>query len=124
MRIITQSEKLKITTMSIIYSMPEIFRLSFAIFLIIWIFAIFFLNFFKGKFYSCNFSNDSKKFIQIDKLQNMYDCFNYGGRWENSKLNFDNIYESIFSLVVIFLRGGYMHLMNSSADSVDIGYIP
>ena len=63
--------------------MPEILRVSFAIFLIIWIFAIFFLNFFKGKFYSCNFSNDSKKLIEIDKLKNMYDCFNYGGRWEN-----------------------------------------
>ena len=54
----------------------------------------------------------------------MYDCFNYGGRWENKDLNFDNIFNSILSLAVIFLRGGYVQLMNNSVDSVDIGFIP
>ena len=39
-------------------------------------------------------------------------------------MNFDNIINSILSLLVIFLRGGYMQLMDNAVDSVEIGYIP
>lgn len=122
-RLITKNENLKITTISIVYAIYEIVSLSFVIVIMFFIFGIFFLNLFKGKFYSCVFSEkNTKYYIQPNTLISSYDCLNYGGRWENKNLNFDNIFQSLLSLVTIFLSGKYLNIMNSAVDSVGIGF--
>ena len=52
-RLITRSESLKISIMSLVYAMPGIVNLAIVIFMFFLLFGIFFLNLFKGKFYSC-----------------------------------------------------------------------
>lgn len=52
-RLITTSEALKISIMSLIYAIPGIGELAVVIFMFFLLFGIFFLNLFKGKFYSC-----------------------------------------------------------------------
>ena len=124
-RIITRNESLKLTSVSILYALQDILALTIFIFLIFLIFGIFFLNLFKGKFYSCHFINDEYKKLFIEKkLRTKNDCYNFGGNWQNSKLNFDNIFESIISLVFIALGGGYIEIMENAADSKQIDYEP
>jgi fucose permease len=57
-------------------------------------------------------------------LRTKIDCYNFGGNWQNSKLNFDNIFESIISLVFIAFGGGYIEIMENAADSKQIDYEP
>ena len=52
-RLITTSEALKISIMSLIYAIPGIGELAVVILMFFLLFGIFFLNLFKGKFYSC-----------------------------------------------------------------------
>jgi small neutral amino acid transporter SnatA (MarC family) len=49
--------------MSLVYAMPGIANLAVVIFMFFLLFGIFFLNLFKGKFYSCQFSGGSEEFI-------------------------------------------------------------
>lgn len=60
-RIITRNESLKLTSVSILYALSDILALTIVILLVFLIFGIFFLNFFKGKFYSCQFVEDEYK---------------------------------------------------------------
>jgi len=106
-RIITKNEALRLSVMSLIYSMPRIMNLAIVIFLFFLLFGIFFLNLFKGKFYKCVFSGDIRIYIDKNDLITMYDCYNFGGRWENTNMNFDNIQNSIFSLLVMCMNEGW-----------------
>ena len=100
-KIITKNEALKLSVLSLVYAMPGIFNLLVIIIIFFFIFGIFFLNLFKGKFYHCVFSYDIHQYFQNGSLVTMYDCYNLGGRWENSNLNFDNIFKSMLSLFVM-----------------------
>ena len=100
-RLITTSEALKISILSLIYAIPGIVDLSIVIIMLFLLFGIFFLNLFKGKFYSCQFSGGLDEYINNSQVITVYDCYNLGGRWENSNMNFDNIFEAIFSLLVL-----------------------
>ena len=57
-RLITRSESLKISIKSLFYAMPGIANLAIVILMFFLLFGIFFLNLFKGKFYSCKFSGE------------------------------------------------------------------
>ena len=52
-KLIAKSEPLKISLQSLIYAMPGIANLTVVLFGFFMLFGIFFLNLFKGKFYSC-----------------------------------------------------------------------
>ena len=53
LRMISRNEGLKLSVLSLIYSMPGIFNVTIVTGLFMMIFGIFFLNLFKGKFYYC-----------------------------------------------------------------------
>lgn len=52
-KLIAKSEPLKISLQSLIYAMPGVANLTVVLFGFFMLFGIFFLNLFKGKFYSC-----------------------------------------------------------------------
>ena len=48
------------------------------------IFSIIGVNYFKGTFYSCTWGElDLPDGISLDNVITKFDCFNYGGDWEN-----------------------------------------
>ena len=57
-KIITKNEALKLSVLSLVYAMPGIVNLLIIIFIFFFIFGIFFLNLFKGRFYYCKFSDE------------------------------------------------------------------
>ena len=54
MRLISNSEGLKLSVISLIHSLPGIMRVTIVSILFYLLFGIFFLNILKGKFYHCN----------------------------------------------------------------------
>lgn len=53
------------------------------------LFGIFCVSLLKGTYYSCNMTGLTEETIKI--VENIFDCINYGGIWENYPSNFDNI---------------------------------
>lgn len=68
LRMISKNEGLKLSVLSLIYSMPGIFNVTIVTGLFMVIFGIFFLNLFKGKFYYCKLHTSVADFIPMDKL--------------------------------------------------------
>jgi len=58
LRLISKSEGLKLSVVSLIYSLPGILNVTVVTMLFMLLFGIFFLNILKGKFFYCEF-NDS-----------------------------------------------------------------
>ena len=68
LRMISKNEGLKLSVLSLIYSMPGIFNVTIVTGLFMVIFGIFFLNLFKGKFYHCKLHPSVADYIPMDKL--------------------------------------------------------
>ena len=58
LRMISKSEGLKLSVLSLIYSMPGILNVTIVSLLFLMLIGIFFLNLFKGKFWNCDLSPD------------------------------------------------------------------
>jgi hypothetical protein len=60
------------------------------------IFMIIGVNFFKGKFYYCDYSYPKTNFKNFNSadLETKWDCLNSGGFWVKYDSSFDNIWSS------------------------------
>ena len=84
MRVISKNPGMKLVVNALLASIPSMTNVLIVCALIILIFAIMGVNFFKGTFFSCAPSFDPKaKEIDMDKIDTKKDCLDAGGRWEN-----------------------------------------
>jgi len=120
-RLISRSEGLKLSVLSLIHSLPGILRVTIVSLLFYLLFGIFFLNIFKGRFYYCNFYDNHKPHIDTDKINTKFDCLNYGGIWKNHDINFDTIPNSVWALFVMSTNEGWVDFMHMAVDSRLIG---
>mmetsp|Transcript_35371 Transcript_35371/g.54137 ORF Transcript_35371/g.54137 Transcript_35371/m.54137 type:complete len:153 (+) Transcript_35371:3086-3544(+) len=96
--------------------------------LVVFIYAIILISFFKGSFHFCWF--DKEQFLQeeIDQLvptvEDSDDCLRKGGYWTNAVKNFDSIAESIPVLMEIITTEGWLSVMYSAIDSRGVGLQP
>ena len=93
-RLISKSDGLKTSVISIVNSVPDIIRVTMIVSLCFLIFGIFFQNILKGRLYYCHFDESIVDRIDLNKVESMYDCVNSGGTWRNSDFNFDSILSS------------------------------
>ena len=124
LRMISRNEGLKLSVLSLIYSMPGIMNVTIVTGLFMLIFGIFFLNLFKGKFYYCELPAFLADDIGIKTIKKVHDCYNYGGIWKNPIIHFDNIISAIFALFTMSTTEGWVTVMNGAVDSVGIGMQP
>lgn len=89
-KLVFRNEKLKISVLSLIRGLPQIFNLLVLLILVYTIFGIIFVNFFKGKLYDCDVSKVNPHFdTSFVNITDIYDCENYGGTWYLLGQNFD-----------------------------------
>jgi hypothetical protein len=70
--------------------------------LFFFVFAIIGVNFLKGLFYFCETSQISELTnFNEDKLDDKWDCINYGGEWLSYPFNFDDIESSFVEMLLI-----------------------
>lgn len=122
---ISRNEGLKLSVLSLIYSMPGIINVTVVTLLFFLLCGIFFLNMLKGKFYSCTLHSTLEDHIDIrNKIDTLHDCYNYGGIWVNKIPNFDTIPSAITALFTMSTTEGWVSFMNDAEDSVGIGLQP
>jgi voltage-dependent calcium channel T type alpha-1G len=124
LRMISRNEGLKLSVLSLIYSLPGILNVTVVSSLFLLLFGIFFLNILKGKFYYCEFATDLHELIDMNKIDHKYDCINYGGIWKNKGTNFDDIINALSTLFTMSTTEGWVVLMNDAVDSRGIGLQP
>lgn len=122
LRMISRNEGLKLSVLSLIYSLPGILNVTVVSSLFLLLFGIFFLNILKGKFYHCHFPENLK--INMDLIDTKYDCVNYGGHWKNENIHFDDIPNALLSLFTMSTTEGWVVFMNDAVDSRGIGLQP
>ena len=66
LRMISKSEGLKLSVLSLIYSMPGIVNVTIVSLLYLMLLGIFFLNLFKGKFYHCDLPDAINENIKVE----------------------------------------------------------
>ena len=124
LRMISRNEGLKLSVLSLIYSMPGILNVTVVSSLFLLLFGIFFLNILKGKFYHCQFPDEISDFIKITSIDTKYDCINHGGLWRNKAINFDDIPNALLTLFIMTTTEGWVVFMNDAVDSRGIGLQP
>lgn len=77
-------------------AIPNIVNVIMIAALFFLIFGIIGVNFFKGLYYYCDFTNiKSLGVFKSADLNTKFDCLNYGGEWMPYDYSFDNIFASI-----------------------------
>ena len=101
---------------------------SLSCLLFIMIFASTGISFFAGKFRYWEVG-DSEMFklsdlIDMDRIDDKFDWENFGGKWENQKSNFDNIFLASLTLFEMMTTEGWLNVMYNGIDARGIDKQP
>lgn len=127
LRVISRNEGLQIVVNTLFSSLPALKNVMMVTALILLIFAIMGVNFFKGAFYSCQLSDSYTSDQQEQLLKGIKtkaECLSNGGEWKNATFNFDNVFESLMTLFGMMTTEGWTTVMFNGMDSKDIDEQP
>ncbi|XP_023372130.1 sodium channel protein type 7 subunit alpha [Otolemur garnettii] len=127
LRVLSQFERMKVVVKALIKTTFPALNV-FLVCLLIWLaFSIMGVNLFAGKFYECIDPTSGERF-PVSKVANKSECeglvFNESVPWKNAKLNFDNVGNGFLSLLQVATFNGWIDIMNSAVDSVEIDMQP
>nr|XP_012612502.2 sodium channel protein type 7 subunit alpha [Microcebus murinus] len=127
LRVVSQFESMKEVVRALIKTTLPTLNV-FLVCLMIWlIFSIMGVQLFAGKFYECIDPTSGERF-PISEVMNQSQCesllFNESMPWENAKLNFDNVGNGFLSLLQVATFNGWITIMNSAVDSVEVNMQP
>ena len=93
------------------YAIPSIFNVLLVC-LVFWlIFSIMGVQFFGGKFYKC--LDDDGERLEINMVDNKWECFEQNFTWQNSKIHFDHVGHAYLALFQgkLFFPSSYLASM-------------
>ncbi|XP_066090015.1 sodium channel protein type 7 subunit alpha [Saccopteryx bilineata] len=127
LRVLSQFERMKVVVRALIKTTLPAFNV-FLVCLMIWLaYSIMGVYLFAGKFYECIDPISGERF-PVDEVWNKSQCeslvFNESMPWENAKLNFDNVGNGFLSLLQVATFNGWLDIMYSAVDSVDVNMQP
>lgn len=105
--IITHYDGLNRAVKALFLSFWDILYLFAVYFLFIFLFTTIGVKLFKGTMWKCKNLNDQI----MEKIQTQHQCYDYGGDWENSDFNFDNILNGMDMLFAVANSSGWTPLM-------------
>ena len=88
---------MKLVVNALLASIPSMSNVLLVCALIILIFSIMGVNFFKGTFYYCDETSLPLE-VDYNSIDTKQDCLDAGGLWVNADQNFDNTLVSMFTL--------------------------
>lgn len=127
LRVLSQFERMKVVLRALIKTtLPTVS--VFLVCLMTWLlFSIIGVYLFAGKFYECIDPTSGERF-SVFEVMNKSQCenlvFNESMPWKNAKLNFDNVGNGFLSLFQVATFNGWITIMNSAIDSVDVDMQP
>lgn len=127
LRVISRNEGLQIVVNTLFASVPAMTNVFMVMILLLIIFSIMGVNFFKGEFYQCTF-DDSYTASQVkailERVIHKDDCIAEGGSWVNSDQNFDNVFVSLLTLFQMMSTEGWTNVMYNGMDSKGVNLQP
>lgn len=127
LRVLSQFEKMKVVVRALIKTtLPALNVFLFG--LMIWLtFSIMGVNLFAGKFYRC-FGPETEDSFLLSEVFNRNHCesltLNESFSWKKIKVNFDNVGNGFLALLQVATFNGWMDIMYSASDSVDVDIQP
>ncbi|XP_008582173.1 PREDICTED: sodium channel protein type 7 subunit alpha [Galeopterus variegatus] len=127
LRVLSQFERMKVVVRALIKTTLPTLNV-FLVCLLIWlIFSILGVHLFAGTFYECIDPTSGERF-PIYEVMNKSQCeslvFNESMPWENAKLNFDNVGNGFLALLQVATFNGWITIMNSAVDSINVNVQP
>ena len=104
------NKDMQILSTALVHAFPNIVKLLLFLVVFLFIFSIFSMKYLKGIMFKCSGLALDEAEIE-EKIDTMYDCFDYGGDWINHDLNYDNILNAFISLFQIVSGEGWSLLM-------------
>ena len=98
LRVINRFENLKLIVNCLFSTFSAMQNVLMVGSLLLLIFSIMGVSFFKGKFFSCQDLPVTITLAQICAIITKQDCLDIGGSWENANQNFDNTVEAMSTL--------------------------
>ena len=97
-------------------------RLFFFLVLILFIFGIIGVQFFKGVYWECLYDHINSS--HIDQIQDMQQCMDFGGDWVRLDSNFDHIGFATLTMFKVSLTEGWLDIMYRGIDSQGAEMVP
>jgi len=120
LRVIKRFENLRIIVNALFATFGAMQNVLMVGTLLLLIFSIMGVSFFKGTFFHCHFPSGVEEVKVITKD----DCINAGAEWQNSNMNFDNAMSAMNSLFLMMQGEGWTETMYKAMDSTGIGLEP
>jgi hypothetical protein len=121
LRVIQRNEGLKVAVHALLMAIPNILYVSVIASLFFAIFGMTGVNMFKGKFFNCQGITSN---VVLNKVDDKIGCSNYGGIWQNSDSNFDNIFSASSALFEMSTTEGWVAVMYMGIDARGIDLQP
>ena len=118
LRMISRNKGMKLVVTALLTSLPSMTNVLTVSFLLLLIYAIMGVNFFKGSFFHCA---ELPEGVAMDWVDNQWDCLDYGGLWENHDFNFDNVVNAMMCLFQMMTTEGWMEVMYVGIDARGVG---
>ncbi|XP_030637701.1 sodium channel, voltage-gated, type I like, alpha b isoform X3 [Chanos chanos] len=122
LRALSRFEGMRVVVNALLGAIPSIMNVLLVC-LIFWlIFSIMGVNLFAGKYYYCVNTTTGERF-DIKVVNNMTECHalvNDSARWDNVKINFDNVGAGYLALLQVATFKGWMDIMYAAVDSRDL----
>ena len=90
--------------------------------LVLVLFGIQGVTFFKGKFYNCSTDNLPEEVLA--NIHNMWDCYDVGGEWVRFNANFDDIGNAVITIFNLMTTEGWIDVMWKAVDTTEIYSVP
>ncbi len=121
-KIVSMSRKLQAALKAFLKSVSQMLKIILIGSIFILIFAVIGMTYFRGIFRRCDFRKVPD--IYMYKINNKWDCLDYGGEWINPYPNFDNISSSFILLFEMMTTENWTYYMYASMDAVGIDLQP
>ncbi|KXJ05965.1 Sodium channel protein 1 brain [Exaiptasia diaphana] len=118
LRAVSRLEGMKVVVNALFAAIPGIANVLLVSLLFWLIFSILGVQLFAGKFFKC-LDEDGNR-LPILEINNKSDCLAHaddGYRWENSKINFDNVINGFLALFQVATFEGWMEVMDDAVDT-------
>eukprot|EP01052_Picozoa_sp_SAG31_P013695 SAG31_NODE_830_length_11688_cov_35.424023_1_plen_1846_part_00 len=116
LRLINHNPGMKVIVNTVTKCIPLVVGVTILVLVVMFVFAVLGVGFFAGSFLRC----------EPDDTLDKHDCIMLYGQksWDNPGYSFDNVFDALETLFICSTTEGWVSVMHSGQDAVDIGRAP
>lgn len=103
---------------ALVAAIPSILNVLLVCILLWLVFAIMGVQLFSGRFYKCLYPDYT--LVPYEEASNMTECLEKNYIWSNSRVNFDNVFNSYLALLEVATFKGWTDIMADASDITEV----